>query len=156
MADPGHLPRRDRPAPGELTRGQAFFVNGIVQVLLLGVCLPVGAVAFLLALKGEAIRQAVDHGELLLGAGNAALIGAFSFLGGRAANQMETVGVLVFIATVGILSYAGWAYVTVETVTGETYSEGAVVAAGLAMAFLAVGGSLYLVSSALAPMARRR
>lgn len=134
-----------------LTKAETIVLNGVLPAIVLGICTPVGLVAFCLALQGASVEGAVDHGELLLGAGNAAMVGAFAFLSARPNQSMwGTIGAFGYII-LGIFAYAGWAWVTMCVITHSEYSHEAVVTYGIiAATFLGVV-SLFLVAQTFKP-----
>jgi hypothetical protein len=130
-------------------------INGVLPVLVLGIGAPVGLVAFCLALKGKGapIAVAVSHGELLLGAGNAALVGAFTYLAARPDKNAVngTIGAIVYIVLGGMPNYVGWAYVTVAGIDRSGYSHGAATTYGLIAAGVTGLVSLWFVSETFRP-----
>lgn len=135
-----------------LTKAQTVVINGVLPILVLGLGVPVGTVAVLLLLKSAPLGDAFDHGELLLGAGNAALVGVFAFLSDRPNDSLNvTLAAIVYTVLVGMASYVGWAYVSVEGLTNAPYSHSAALYLGGGFTLLSVGVSLYLVSKTFRP-----
>lgn len=134
-----------------LTKAETIFLNGVLPAIVLGICTPVGLVAFCLVLQGAPVKGAIDHGELLLGAGNAAMVGAFAFLSARPNQSMwGTIGAFGYIVA-GIFSYAGWAWVTMSVITHSKYSHDAVVTYGIIAATSLGVVSLFLVAQTFRP-----
>ncbi len=139
------------PATG-LTLAETIVVNGVLPVIVLGVLLPVGAVAFCLALKGAPVRQSVEHGELLLGAGNAAMVGSFTYLASRPSDSViGTAGALCYLIFGGVFPYLGWASIAVDVITDAKYSHAATEQWGAAAVIATAAMSLYCVSKTFRP-----
>lgn len=129
---------------------QVFLLQALFPILIVGVVLPVGLVAIFLALSEAAIGEAVSHGELWLGAGNAGLIGCLSLIASRHdAGLNAAITTLYTMAIVVIPCYAFWAGFSVRVIEGEAYSkvlaaEGGAIAAGAAVMF---GVALVMLAS---------
>lgn len=131
-----------RPPPefghsASLSRMQSFLLQGLLPIVVVGTLLPLGLVAMLLSLKEASPSDAVSHGELYLAGGNAAFMGCVSLTASRHDKGLNAAICALFTVVVVVLPcYAAWAYMSVQTITNDTFSRSIAVDGGYVVAGL--------------------
>jgi hypothetical protein len=132
-----HLPKTS--SSSSLSLGQVMLLQGVIPIILIGIALPIGLIALVLALESAPIRGAVDHGELFLCASNAGFIGCSALIASRSDRAINSMIASIFVLG-GIIvpGYVGWSVLTVQGLLDKPYSD-----------FLAIviGGGLTLLAS---------
>lgn len=128
------IPRPLAPTEPFLTRWQAMALQGVISVLLVGLLLPVGLIAGMLALRESPVRGAIEHGELFLVAANVAIAGSLLLVSSTTDHVLwRIIGALIAVLLVVMPAYLFWASVTIQVLLGQQYSSG----------FATVGGGIY-------------
>lgn len=114
-------------------------LQGVVAILLVGLLLPIGLIAGMLALRDSPVRGAIEHGELFLIAANVAVAGSLLLVTSRTDHLlwMVIVALLVLLAVV-LPCYVFWATATVQVLLGQEYSSHFAIVVGGVYAVLAI------------------
>lgn len=123
-----------------LSLAQTMMLQGVIPIVLVGIALPIGLVALVLAIENAPVAGAFDQGVLFLTAGNAGFIGCASLIASRSDRPVNAmIASMVVLVSIVVPAYACWAVLTVRNLLGMEYSH-----------FLAVGvGGVYAVLSAI-------
>jgi hypothetical protein len=125
---------------------QAFMLQGVFAAVVVGACLPIGLVVMFLAIRTSPLSNAVQHGELYLAGGNAAVVGCVSLMAARPENPANAAISALFVVTLIVgPCYAFAAYFSVQGIVHQTVSHGVAVAGGVVAAFVGVCVALVFV-----------
>lgn len=131
---------------GSLSPMQAFVLQGIFAGVVIGACLPIGLAVTFLAFREAPAADAVQHGELYLSGGNAAVVGCVCLVAARLDEAANAAIAALFAVTVVVgPCYAFAAYCSVQEVVHETVSRNVAVAGGAVAAAVGVGVALAFV-----------
>lgn len=129
-----------------LSLWQTMLLQGVLPIVLGGVILPIGLIAFFLAINHSPVTGAVDHGELFLAASNAGFIGCVTLVASRTDRAVNAMIASMFVLFgIVVPGYACWALLTVEGLLNNNYSEFLAVAVGGGLALTAMVVSLVFV-----------
>lgn len=137
------MARREHAAAADgrsLSLAQTMMLQGVIPIVLVGIALPIGLIALVLAIENAPVGGAFDHGALFLAAGNAAFIGCVSLIAARSDRPINAmIASMVVLVSIVVPAYACWAVLTVRSLLEMEYSQ-----------FLAVGvGGAYAALSAI-------
>jgi|GEM_PF-2997981 len=115
-----------------LTRWQAFALQVVIPIALIGIVLPIGLPALILGLDGTPLEDAINHGELFLAAGNMSFTGCVVLVAMRP-DRALTVSIFNSLVFGGVVmpSYLGWVHIATSVTREAEYSTDAAVRWGL-------------------------
>jgi hypothetical protein len=117
---------RIAPTPSEQppSLAQTMILQGVIPIVLVGIFLPLGLTAFMLALEKAPIGDALEHGELFLAAGNTAFTGCIVLVTSRTDRALNaTIAALAIHIAIILPAYACWAFLTVHALLDMDYSK---------------------------------
>jgi hypothetical protein len=119
---------------------------GVIPVLVVGVLVPLGLIAGFLALDETSAIDAVTHGELFLAGGNAAVTGCVALVATRHDNLLwATIAAFGVLLAIVLPCYGFWAFLTVQEMQDNDYSESLAVIGGGGFALVAVSVAMAFV-----------
>jgi len=140
------------PGPSSLSYKQALLLQGVLPIVLIAVCLPLGLVVLFLAATAAPLRLAVSHGELFLAGGNASFAGCIVLLAARPDRALNAaIASLFALVLLVVPCYGLWAYISVDTLTKKSYATSVAEVGGAAWAVAGVVVSMAFVRYAYRP-----
>jgi hypothetical protein len=128
-----------RESRATLSAMQTFMLQGVFAAVVVGACLPIGLVAFFLAIRAAPLAEAVRYGELYLSGGNAAVVGCVCLMAARPEKAVNSAIAALFAVTLIVgPCYAGAAYFSVQGVIHQSASRGVAVAGGAVAAIVGI------------------
>lgn len=145
----------DDAIPAGLTYMQAVLLLGVLPIVVVSVCLPLGLVALFAAIAAAPLRLAVSHGELFLAGGNASFAGCIVLLAGRPERAVTAaIASLYALILLVVPCYGLWAFISVDTLTGQKYDLNLAELAGAGWAVAGIVVSMTFVRYAYSPNSR--
>jgi hypothetical protein len=143
----GDGPAQQRePKHSSLGVWQTMLLHGGIPIVIVGIVLPLGLIAFFLAMQNEPIKGAVEHGELFLSAANAGFTGCLVLLVSRADESVNAlIAALVALLLIMLPAFTCWAFLTAQGILDKDYSEQFAIIGGGSYALLATVVALVFV-----------
>jgi hypothetical protein len=114
---------------------QSFLLQGVFAAVVVGACLPTGLTLLFLASRSSSLIHAVEHGELYMAGGNAAVVGCVCLMAARPDRAANAAIASLFVVTLLVgPCYACVAYFAVQGVEHESVSHSVAVGGGAAAA----------------------